>query len=920
MEPTPTDTLQIHDEDATCVDKHPLAPGVNASESQATLFGEFTICDPPSPENPTLRAILSTRSSTYFQADEATSEAAASQPDSSELVSPTTDTGESFQTASGDESAIATELPPPTPALEHQPLVFPDSTLSASVVVEAPLETLSGIQEEPEKEMNTHPPISTPPTETESHFQAVSQENEPVSVEESLKTLSGTLEAMQVETEPQQEIEGKTIPPHDELEPPGRVISHETEPVSIETPLESLSIPPHEEPASPGPIISEDIDQSPSESPLQTLSVAPEVIQVATKAHPQPPTQTPAQPEWDDTPDEWGTPGDTMDIDSPSTSPTLKVNSTTSTPAPPAEPRDARSLMKQKFQAALSSAPNWGTTSASIDPPPIRSEEQPVIPKQVYDQVLNNPQFGILGFKGRMAWDGLKTELGIRVGPGMYDEIRRNGGVFPGRGDAGDMMNMDRGGGGPMGMTGRGMGPGMGPGGRGGFGRGGGGGFGGGMGMREFGVGVDRFPPGGGGPPFGREQFEPRRREPVRKGDPYNDAQRGSSVHSVQRGGYAREPTQPSMQPSRSGGGGDDEWGDPASNNAAPPPSRANTHGNAISSGAPHSNSAAPNGGDDEWGTPEPSNHPPPGPKRYGVDEMQAIGATRQVPETFRDVPYVYVGPEPARNGQSSETRPTAAKASLPFLNTDGMYVPGNRGGPSGGGGGYGRGGVGGYGGNDGGYGGGAGGGGGYAGGDRGAGGYGGGDGYGGDNRGGGAGGYGGENMGAGGNRGGFGGGGGGGYGNDRGGGGGYGADVGGYGGGAGAGGYGGGGAPQPRPGDWDCSGCGKSNFASRQECYRCQAPKSGDAASGSTGFGGGGGGGGYGGGGGGGGGYGGGGGSGGTGGGNRDDGYGTVGSRRDTMGGGNAGGDGYGGSSVAVGQNAQAAPKAGDDAPGEWD
>ena len=26
--------------------------------------------------------------------------------------------------------------------------------------------------------------------------------------------------------------------------------------------------------------------------------------------------------------------------------------------------------------------------------------------------------------------------------------------------------------------------------------------------------------------------------------------------------------------------------------------------------------------------------------------------------------------------------------------------------------------------------------------------------------------------------------------------------------------------------GDWDCSDCGFSNFASRSECYRCHAPK----------------------------------------------------------------------------------------------
>ena len=42
-------------------------------------------------------------------------------------------------------------------------------------------------------------------------------------------------------------------------------------------------------------------------------------------------------------------------------------------------------------------------------------------------------------------------------------------------------------------------------------------------------------------------------------------------------------------------------------------------------------------------------------------------------------------------------------------------------------------------------------------------------------------------------------------------------------------GGYNGGfqGAANRRPGDWDCDQCGAHNFASRNACYKCQAPKS---------------------------------------------------------------------------------------------
>jgi hypothetical protein len=55
----------------------------------------------------------------------------------------------------------------------------------------------------------------------------------------------------------------------------------------------------------------------------------------------------------------------------------------------------------------------------------------------------------------------------------------------------------------------------------------------------------------------------------------------------------------------------------------------------------------------------------------------------------------------------------------------------------------------------------------------------------------------------------------------------------GGYGGGYGGGGYGGGyrgpprrGPMEMRPGDWACSGCGEHNFARRDTCRRCNAPK----------------------------------------------------------------------------------------------
>ena len=37
--------------------------------------------------------------------------------------------------------------------------------------------------------------------------------------------------------------------------------------------------------------------------------------------------------------------------------------------------------------------------------------------------------------------------------------------------------------------------------------------------------------------------------------------------------------------------------------------------------------------------------------------------------------------------------------------------------------------------------------------------------------------------------------------------------------------GYGGGGGGNRRAGDWDCT-CGAHNFASRHECFKCNAPK----------------------------------------------------------------------------------------------
>lgn len=79
------------------------------------------------------------------------------------------------------------------------------------------------------------------------------------------------------------------------------------------------------------------------------------------------------------------------------------------------------------------------------------------------------------------------------------------------------------------------------------------------------------------------------------------------------------------------------------------------------------------------------------------------------------------------------------------------------------------------------------------------------------DKRGGGGGGYGGGGYGGGGY------GGGGGY--DRG----YGDR---YGGGGYGGGGGGGGGVEFKPGDWNCEDCKGHNFASRNACYKCGAPK----------------------------------------------------------------------------------------------
>ena len=66
----------------------------------------------------------------------------------------------------------------------------------------------------------------------------------------------------------------------------------------------------------------------------------------------------------------------------------------------------------------------------------------------------------------------------------------------------------------------------------------------------------------------------------------------------------------------------------------------------------------------------------------------------------------------------------------------------------------------------------------------------------------------------------------------------------GGGGGGYGGGGYGGGGdrpPPNVRPGDWTCPSCNANVFASKMECFRCQAPKPAGAGGGRFGGGGGG-------------------------------------------------------------------------------
>ena len=52
-------------------------------------------------------------------------------------------------------------------------------------------------------------------------------------------------------------------------------------------------------------------------------------------------------------------------------------------------------------------------------------------------------------------------------------------------------------------------------------------------------------------------------------------------------------------------------------------------------------------------------------------------------------------------------------------------------------------------------------------------------------------------------------------------------------GGGAGGGGGGGGGGFPPRevlPGDWSCPSCNASNFARREECFKCHASKGDDS------------------------------------------------------------------------------------------
>ena len=41
-------------------------------------------------------------------------------------------------------------------------------------------------------------------------------------------------------------------------------------------------------------------------------------------------------------------------------------------------------------------------------------------------------------------------------------------------------------------------------------------------------------------------------------------------------------------------------------------------------------------------------------------------------------------------------------------------------------------------------------------------------------------------------------------------------------------GGYGGGGGGNVRPGDWTCPSCGANVFASKTNCFKCNAPKPG--------------------------------------------------------------------------------------------
>ncbi|KAJ3069801.1 hypothetical protein HDU98_007150 [Podochytrium sp. JEL0797] len=230
-----------------------------------------------------------------------------------------------------------------------------------------------------------------------------------------------------------------------------------------------------------------DRSQTTLHSTLSTSSLARESLH---GAHPSPFQHPQAHNQTDSI--EGDTPNETM-MDLEPSSPPL--------PAPPTQqfPQSQESFTKQKFQAALSSAPNWGSaaTSSSLHAP-IR--DGPGLPKEVYEKVLNDPQFGGLGSAGRSAWDGLKHEWGFQSGPGMYEEKRRGGAV------QGRDYEM-RGSGVPMGMMDRGASPGMVPGGRGGFGRAGGG-FGtdgggrGGTGMREFDAGMSRPPVGGGGQQF----------------------------------------------------------------------------------------------------------------------------------------------------------------------------------------------------------------------------------------------------------------------------------------------------------------------------------------------------------------------------------------------------------------------------------